>query len=236
MNPECRATISTRALANRVISRPCLDRRCACLLQHRGRRTPAQVDTRQAACVQRACPICAPQRPPASTRLWPSITCCPRAPCRHHGPVDHCSAAHLRRSKEPVRHSPPARPRLATTPLLCAASRLLPWTRRACGAPCWEPPCLGPQLAFGFLSSLHALQRSSLPPPTPETPYYTMLGDIAWRGFSLAFGLTNFLALAGTAAFRDGAFTKSASEEEKKELAVGMHSPCPSTALTFEYN
>lgn len=51
-----------------------------------------------------------------------------------------------------------------------------------------------------------------------------MLQTLAWRGFGLVFGLTNFIIMLGLAAFRDRAFTKrrKMDEEEKRELAAGM--------------
>ncbi|KAF2738831.1 alpha/beta-hydrolase [Polyplosphaeria fusca] len=49
-----------------------------------------------------------------------------------------------------------------------------------------------------------------------------MLADIAWRGFSFAYGVFNFAAMAVIAITRDGALTDRMSQDEKKELALAQ--------------
>jgi hypothetical protein len=49
-----------------------------------------------------------------------------------------------------------------------------------------------------------------------------MLGDLAWRGFGFAYGMFNFALMAAIAAFRDKAFTDRPTDEDKRELALGM--------------
>lgn len=51
-----------------------------------------------------------------------------------------------------------------------------------------------------------------------------MIGQLAWRGFSFAFGMLNLTLLTAVAGLRDGSFGKRGklSEEERRELELGM--------------
>lgn len=62
------------------------------------------------------------------------------------------------------------------------------------------------------------------------------LGNLAFHGFGFAFGFFNFVVMTGIAAFRDGAFTKSMSEEEKRELSIGRTYASNLIVLTDKYN
>jgi hypothetical protein len=50
-----------------------------------------------------------------------------------------------------------------------------------------------------------------------------MLGTLVWRGFSYAYGFFCLSLVTGTAAFKDGAWSRKGklSEEEEKEFAIG---------------
>ncbi|KAF2476913.1 alpha/beta-hydrolase [Lindgomyces ingoldianus] len=49
-----------------------------------------------------------------------------------------------------------------------------------------------------------------------------MIGKLAWRSFSFAYGVMNLAVMVAIAGLRDGAFTKRISEEERKELAIAQ--------------
>lgn len=50
-----------------------------------------------------------------------------------------------------------------------------------------------------------------------------MLGQLAWSGFSFAYGMLNLALMASVAGLRDGAFGKRGrmSEDEARELVIG---------------
>lgn len=51
-----------------------------------------------------------------------------------------------------------------------------------------------------------------------------MLGHLAWKGFSYAYGCFNLVSMVTIAYVRDGALFKRQSNEEKEELQTGESS------------